>query len=174
MKETLTKQYLYLLFVLAFVLLPLSASGQETLSVTVTTDKQSYSFGQTILIAISVQQFGAPVASVTVFYELRGPQNQVIANGFGITDSTGKCMKQVTVDNDFPLGSYIVYVSVSANGQTAYATSAFQTIPEFTSSLGLVLVQSLAFLIPIIMLRSRAKRKPSQQPANGLNAPRND
>ena len=161
-------RYLYLLFALALVLLPIPASTQETLSVTVTTDKQSYSFGQIILIDISVQQFGAPVASVTVFYELRGPQNQVVANGFGITDSTGKCMKQVTVDNDFPLGSYVVYVSVSANGQTAYATSAFQTIPEFSSSLALVLVQSFAFLIAITMLRSRAKRKSAQQPADKI------
>ena len=162
----MSKRYLYLLFALALLLLPVSASSQETLSVTVSTDKQSYSFGQTILIAISVQQFGAPVASVTVYYELRGPQNQVIANGFGITDSTGKCMKQVTVESDFPLGSYIVYVSVSANGQTAYATSAFQTIPEFTSSLSLVLVQSFAFLIAVTMLRSRVKRKSAQQPAD--------
>ena len=155
-----------LLFVLVFMLLPVPAHGQVTLTVTVTTDKQSYSLGQTILIAISVQQSGAPVVSVEVFYELRGPQNQVIANGFGITDSTGKCMRQVTVENDFPLGSYIVYVSVSANGQTAYATSAFQTIPEFTSGLGLVLVQAFAFLIAITMLRSCAKRKFAEQPTD--------
>jgi hypothetical protein len=153
----LTKQYLCLLFVLALILLPVLTSGQETLSVTVTTDKQSYALGQTILIAISVQQFGAPVASVVVFYELRGPQNQVITNGFGITDSTGKYMRQITVGNDFPLGSYTVNVKVSANGQDASATSAFQTIPEFT--LGPLLIQLFSFLITITVLRSYRKRK---------------
>jgi hypothetical protein len=157
--DALGKQYLCLLFLLALILLPVPASGQETLSVTVTTDKQTYALGQTILIAITVQQFGGPVASVVVFYEVRGPQNLVITNGFGITDSTGKCTREVTVENSFPLGSYTVSVTVSANGQTASATSAFQTIPEFTSGLGLVLVQAFAFLIAITMMRSCAKRK---------------
>jgi hypothetical protein len=161
--DTLAKQYLFLLFLLALILLPVPTSGQENLSVTVTTDKQSYALGQTILIAISVQQFGAPVASVVVFYELRGPQNLVVANGFGITDSTGKCTREITVENSFPLGSYTVSVTVSANGQTASATSAFQTIPEFTSGLGLMLVQAFAFLIAMIMIRSGAKRKSAEQ-----------
>jgi hypothetical protein len=156
-------QYLCLLFVLALILLPVSTSGQETLTITVTTDQQSYALGQTILMAISVQQFGSPVASVAVFYELRGPQNQVITNGFGITDSTGKYAKQVTVENDFPLGAYTVYVSVSANGQTASATGAFRTIPEFTS--GPVL---LAFLIIITMLISCRKWKSAQQSGDKL------
>ena len=156
----LAKQYDYcLLLVLALLLVPISTSGQENLSITVTTDKQSYALGQTILIAASVQQFGAPVASVSVFYELRGPQNQVVTNGFGITDSTGKYTRAVTVGNDFPLGSCTVYVSVSANGQTASATSAFQTIPEFTSSLGLVLVQAFVLLIAITAIASRRKKK---------------
>jgi hypothetical protein len=159
----LAKQYRCLLFLLALMLLPVPASGQETLTVAVTTDKQSYALGQTILIAISVQQFGAPVASVVVFYELRGPQNLVITNGFGITDSTGKYMRRIAVGNDFPLGSYTVNVTVSANGQTASATSAFQTIPEFTSDLGLVLVQAFAFLIAITVLRSCARRKFAEQ-----------
>jgi hypothetical protein len=158
-------QYLCLLFVMALILLPVSTSGQETLTITVTTDQQSYSLGQSILMAISVQQFGSPVASVAVFYELRGPQNQVITDGFGITDSTGKYAKQVTVENDFPLGAYTVYVSVSANGQTASATSAFRTIPEFTSGLGPVL---LAFLITITMLISCRKWKSTQQSGDKL------
>jgi hypothetical protein len=150
-------RYFWLLIALAFILLPVSASGQETLSVTVTTNEQTYALGQTILIAISVQQFGAPVASVTVFFEVQGPQNQVITNGFGITDSTGKYMTQITIRNDLSLGSYTVIARVSANGQNASATSAFQTVPEFTSDL--ILVQLFAFFIAITMLRSYGKRK---------------
>lgn len=122
-----------------------------------TTDKQTYALGQTILIAVSVQQFGAPVASVVVFFELRGPQNQVITNGFGITDSAGKYMRQITIGNDFSLGSYSVIVKVSANGQDASATSAFQAIPEFSSDL--ILVQLFALFIAITMLRSYGKRE---------------
>jgi hypothetical protein len=151
------------------MLLLVPARGQSALSVTVTTDKQSYALGQTILIAISVQQFGAPVASVVVFYELRGPQNQAIANGFGITDSTGKCTIPVTVANNIPLGSYTVFVSVSANGQTASASSAFQTVPEFTSSLGLMMAQTFALLIAIIMLTLCRRRKPAEQSTNNLS-----
>jgi hypothetical protein len=162
------KQYLCLLFVLALMLLAVPTRAQENLTVTVTTDKQSYSLGQTILIAISVQQFNAPVASVVVHYELHGPQNQVITNGFGITDSTGKYMRQVTVGNDYPLGSYTVDASVSANGQTASASSAFQTIPEFTSSSGLVLVQALAFLIAITVLASYPRTN-SRRMADGIS-----
>lgn len=150
-------RYLCLLVALTLILLPVSTTGQETLSVTVTTDKQTYALGQTILIAVSVQQFGAPVASVVVFFELRGPQNQVITNGFGITDSTGKYMRQIIIGNDFFLGSYSVIVKVSANGQDATATSAFQTVPEFSSDL--ILVQLFAFFIAITMLRSCGKRK---------------
>jgi hypothetical protein len=150
-------RYLCLVVALTFILLPVSTSGQETLSVTVTTDKQTYALGQTILIAVSVQQFGAPVASVVVFFELRGPQNQVITNGFGITDSTGKYMRQIAIGNDFSLGSYSVIVKVSANGQDASATSAFQAVPEFSSDL--ILVQLLAFFIAITMLRSYRKRR---------------
>lgn len=164
----MAKQSLYLLFVLALILLPAPTNGQENLSVTVTTDKQSYALGQTILMIISVRQFGAPVVSVAVFYELLGPQNQVITNGFGITDSTGKYTKQVTVGNDFPLGSYTVYVNVSANGQTTSATSAFQTIPEFTSDPGLVLIQAFVFLIAITILTSCRKRKSPEQSADKL------
>ncbi len=144
-------------------LLPTLTSGQQNLSITVTTDKQTYAVGQAIFISILVQQSGAPAASVVVFYKLVGPQNQLITEGFGITDSTGKYMKMVTVGNDFPVGSYTAFASVSVNDETASATCAFQTVPEFAS--GLWLVQVVAFFIAITLL-SR-KRKPAQQSALG-------
>jgi Tfp pilus assembly protein PilZ len=166
----LAKQILCFLFVLVLMLLAVPTSAQENLTVTVTTDKQSYSLGQTILIAVSVQQFNAPVASVVVYYELRGPQNQVITNGFGITDSTGKYVRQVTVGNDFSLGSYTADVKVSANGQTASASSAFQTIPEFTSSSGLVLIQALAFLIAVTVLTAYRRTNSAELRRQNRNA----
>jgi hypothetical protein len=149
--------YLCVLVALMLILFPVSTGGQENLSIAVTTDKQTYALGQTILIAVSVQQFGAPVASVTVFYEVQGPQNQVITSGFGITDSTGKYMKQITIGNDLSVGSYTVTARVSANGQNASAISAFQTVPEFASDL--ILVQLFAFFSAIALLRSSRKRE---------------
>ncbi len=154
------RQFLLLLIV-ALMLLPTLTRGQENLSITVTTDKQTYAFGQIIFISILVQQSGAPAASVVVFYKLVGPQNQLMTDGFGITDSTGKYVKIVTVGNDFPVGTYTAYASVSVNDQTASATSAFQTVPEFAS--GFLFVQAVAFLIAIALL-SR-KRKPGEQAA---------
>jgi hypothetical protein len=149
----------FLLLALVVMLLAGPVSAQENLSVTVTTDKQTYALGQAIIISVSVQQFGAAVASVSIFYELRGPQNQAITSGFGITDSNGKYTKTATVANDFPLGSCTVYVSVSANGQTASATSAFQTIPEFNSGVGALLVQTFVLLIAIMAIKSRRRSR---------------
>jgi uncharacterized protein YfaS (alpha-2-macroglobulin family) len=141
------------------MLLPVLTPGQEALSITLTTDKQNYDLGQAVLFTVRVQQSGAPVASVVVFFELRDPQNHVMANGFGITDSTGKYSRQIMIGNDFPLGPYTVYVSVTANGQSASTTAVFQTIPEFVS--GSMLIQVSAFVIAISMLALYGKRKVS-------------
>ena len=143
------------LFALVFMLLAVPTLGQETLSITVSTDRKDYDLGQVILITVRVQQFGAPVANAVVYFELRDPQNQVRASGFeGVTDSSGKISWQVMIGNDFPLGSYIVYISVNAGGQSATAQIAFQTIPEFPSALVLV----FAFAIAIVMLEVYRKR----------------
>jgi len=152
----MARQYLCFLFVLVLMLLPVATRGQEALSITLTTDKKNYDLGQAVLFTVRVQQSGAPVASVVVFFELRGPHNQVITNGFGITDSTGKYSRQIAIGNDFPLGAYTVYVSVTANGQSASATAVFQAIPEFVS--GSMLVQVFAFVLAISLLRLRGKR----------------
>jgi hypothetical protein len=140
------RQCFCVFFVLALVLLPVPMFGQEALSVTVSTDKQDYDVGQVVLITVRVQQFGVPVANAEVYFQLRDPQNQVRANGFrGVTDSSGKLSWQVMVGSNYPLGSYSVYVSVNAGGQSATAQTAFQTIPEFPSILVLVVALAIAF-----------------------------
>lgn len=150
----MSRQYFCVLFV-ALMMLLVSALGQEALSITVSTDKQNYDRGQAVLITVKVQQFGAPVASTVVYFELRDPQNQVKASGFMITDSTGKYSKQIMIGDSFPLGSYTVYVSVTVGSQSASATAVFQTIPEFAFSLVLV----VAFVVAIGMLSAFGKRE---------------
>jgi len=140
------RQFFCVLFVLALMLMPVPMFGQEALSVTVSTDKQDYDLGQVVLVTVRVQQFGLPVANAEVYFQLRDSQNQVKASGFrGVTDSSGKLSWQVIVGNNYPLGSYSVIVSVNAAGQSATAQTAFQTIPEFPSSLVLVVTLAIAF-----------------------------
>jgi hypothetical protein len=143
----MSRLYFCGLFILGLMLLSVPAFGQETLSVTVTTDKLDYDLGQVVLITVRAHQFGAPVANAQVYFELCDPQNQVKASGFvrGVTDSSGKVSWQVMVGSNYPLGSYTVYVSINAGGQTATAQTAFQTIPEFPSILVLVVALAIAF-----------------------------
>jgi hypothetical protein len=148
------RHYLCLLFVLA-LMLPYSALGQESLSITVSTDKQNYGLGQIVVFTVKVQQAGAPLAHTPVYYELRDSQNQVRANGLITTDDTGRYTKQITIGDNFPLGSYTVYVRVTVGSQTASATTAFQTIPEFPSDV--VLLFTLAVGIGILGASRRRK-----------------
>lgn len=161
----MSRQYLYLLPVLALTLLPVSTLGQEALSITVTTDKQSYDLGQAVLITVRVQQFGAPVANVLVYFELRDPQHQVRASGTMITDSTGKYTRQILIGNELPLGSYTVYVTATVGNQSASAETVLQTIPEFPSTL--VLMFALVIAIGI----SRVYPKKGNLPKNTTIAP---
>jgi hypothetical protein len=151
-----------IMFALACMLLAVPTFGQDTLSVTVSTDKQDYDLGQAVLITVRVRQFGAPVANAVVYFELRDPQNQVRAKGFeGVTDSSGKLSWQIMIGNDFRLGSYVVYVSVNAGGQSATAQTAFQTIPEFSSIL--VLVVAVAMTVGMLDVY-RAKERACSAP----------
>jgi uncharacterized protein YfaS (alpha-2-macroglobulin family) len=144
----MSKRYFYALFIVGLALLPISALGQDTLTVTVSTDKQNYDRGQFVLITVEVQKSGMPVTSTTVYFELRDPSGQPISSGFMITDSTGHYTKQIMIGNTSPLGSYTVYVSVTVGDESASATAVFQTVPEFGSSLALlfVIVAAIALL----------------------------
>lgn len=104
----MNRPHVFLMFVVA-LMLPILALCQGSLSITVSTDKQEYGLGQIVIFTIQVQQSGAPVAHTSVYYELRDSQNQVRANGLITTDDTGRFTKQITIGNDFPLGSYAVY-----------------------------------------------------------------
>jgi len=141
-------------------MLPYSALGQQPLSITVSTDKQNYGLGQIIVFTVEVQQAGAPMAHTPVYYELRDSQNQTRANGLITTDDTGRYTKQITIGDDFPLGSYTVYVRVTVGSQTASATTTFQTIPEFPSDI--VLLFTLAVGIGILGT-SRKKKLSGKQ-----------
>jgi len=143
------------LLALALMLLVVPTIGQEALSITVSTDRRDYGLGQAVLITATVRQFGAPVANAVVYFELRDPQNQIKASGFMFTDSLGKCSRQTMIGNDFPLGSYTANVRVTVGNQSASATTAFQTIPEFPSSL----VLALALVIAIGMLEVYRKKE---------------
>ena len=140
-------------------MLPHSASGQASLSITVTTDKQDYGLGQIVMFTVQVQQSGGPVAHAPVYFELRDSQNEVRANGLISTDDTGKYTKQITIGNDFPLGSYTVYVRVTVGSQTQSATAAFQTISEFTSGMALILALAMGASVVEVCRRRNFNRK---------------
>jgi hypothetical protein len=136
-------------------LLPVSALAQDALIVTVTTDKQTYDQGQFVLITVEVLKSGTPAAYTTVYYQIRDPAGQPISSGFIITDSTGHYTKQIMIGNDFPLGSYEVYVSVTIGDESASATADFQTVPEFNSSLALL----SAFVAAVGVLTAFGKKR---------------
>lgn len=146
---------LFAVIVLTLIPLLVPALGQTSLTITVSTDKQNYDLGQLIVITGSVHQSGAPVPNAVVVFELRDPQNQVKASGFMNTDSSGAYSRQLTIGNDFPLGAYTVYVSVTVGSQSASATTKFQAIPEFLSSL----VPVIALVITIGILRGNGKQE---------------
>jgi hypothetical protein len=154
----MNRAYLCLLFVLA-LMLPAPAVSQTSLSITVGTNSQDYGLGQIVLVTVKVELSGAPVAHTPVYYELRDPRNQTIANGLMTTDDTGRYTKQIAIGNDFPLGSYTVYVTVTVGSQTASATASFQTIPEFPSYM--VLVFTLGISVGI--LGAFGRRRPSRK-----------
>jgi len=148
-------RYFFAFFTLALALLPVSALAQDTLMITVTTDKQTYDQGQFVLITVEVLKSGTPAAYTTVYYQIRDPAGQPISSGFIITDSTGHYTKQIMIGNDFPLGSNEVYVSVTIGDESASATADFQTVPEFNSSLALL----SAFVAAVGMLTAFGKRE---------------
>lgn len=147
-------------------MLPLSAFCQAPLVITVTTDKQDYGLGQIVTFTVQVQLSGGPVAHTPVYFELRDPQNKVRVNGLISTDDTGKYTKQITIGNDFPLGSYTVYVRVTVGSQTSSATAAFQTIPEFTSDMPLMLALAMGVSIMEACRRRKFNRKQSSLSRN--------
>jgi hypothetical protein len=153
------RAHLCLLFVLA-LMLPVPAVSQNPLSISVVTNSQNYGLGQVVLVTVKVELSGAPVAQTPVYYELRDPLNQTITNGLITTDDTGRYTKQIMIGNDFPLGSYTVYVRVTVGSQTASATASFQTIPEFSSYIVLVFTLgiSLGILGPFGKRRSSRKQ----------------
>jgi hypothetical protein len=147
----------YVLFVVGLALLPVSALGQDTLAVTVSTNKQNYDRGQFVLITVEVQKSGTPLKSTTVYYELIDPLGEQISSGFMITDSTGRYTKQVMIGNSSPLGSYTVYVSVTVGDESASATASFQTVPEFNSSVALL----VAIVAAVALLTAFRKKENS-------------
>jgi hypothetical protein len=147
-------RHFFAFFTLALALLPVSALAQDTLIITVTTDKQTYDQGQFVLIAVEVLKSGTPLAYTTVYYQIRDPAGQQISSGFMITDSTGHYTKQITIGSDFPLGSYEVYVSVTVGDEAASATAVFQTVPEFSSSLAL-----LSAFVAVVGMSTAFRRK---------------
>jgi hypothetical protein len=144
----------YAFFMLALVLLPVSALAQDTLTITVSTDKQTYDQGQFVLITVEVLKSGTPVAYTTVYYQILDPVGKPISSGFMITDSTGHYTKQIMIGNDFPLGLYEAYVSVTVGDESASATAVFQTVPEFSSSLAL-----LSAFVAVVGMSTAFRRK---------------
>ena len=140
--------------VLAFLVA--SVSGQGPVTLTVTTDKQVYDRGTVLAITGQVQDSGSPVPNVVVVFELRDSQNNVKASGFATTDQAGAFSRTITVGNDFAVGSFTVYVSVTVGDQTASNSVSFQVVPEFPLGPGLVMLVAFAVALSFLKKTGRA------------------
>lgn len=149
---------LALALVIALQLLSLSpsnAAGQ--LSVTVSTDKQSYGPGELITIDGMVRdETSQAVAFVTVSIQVNDPSGNPIHITSVLSGVDGSFSDQFTVPAGSVDGGYTVFTTATKPGYTeASNQTAYTVIPEFPVSnmLGLILPALFATMIVV-------KRKP--------------
>jgi peptide/nickel transport system substrate-binding protein len=121
-KEGMKLKALAILFML--LLMPY-ALAQGALEITISTDSDSYNAGETVTFSGRVTLAGNPIEGAIVVFEVRNPQNTVIASGYATTSSDGGYSKQFTLPSDAQSGTYKIYVSVNYQGQAASTETAF-------------------------------------------------
>ena len=137
---------------------PLNAGGQ--LSVTVSTDRQTYGLEETVTITGNVSDGnlqGVPFASVSI--QVVSPSGDPMHIASVITSADGTYTDQFTVPAGSTDGGYVIYVTASKPGYSdASSQTAYTVIPEFPISGSLWLM-----LLSILFVALFARRKQSNR-----------
>ena len=153
------KRSMLCIVLLAVVLLPFAtkpANGAGQLTVTLSTDKQSYEAGQ--LITITGQVLDAnlqAVALASLSVQVNDPDSKTIHIASIISSVDGSFTDQFTIPVGSSNGSYTVFATASKTGYTDASTQiAYAVVPEFSTSYMAWLV-FLPILLAILVTRKR-------------------
>ena len=94
------------------------------LSVTLTTDKASYTRGQIVTITTGVSANGSPVANASATVTIT-KANGTVLKGTATTGTSGTIVWQLQLGTLDPVGTYQVRMDASVNGLTGTATRSF-------------------------------------------------
>ena len=150
---------LYIMLLMAMILLPFAmkptnAAGQ--LTVTVSTDKQSYEAGQLITITgqvLDTSLQGVALASVSI--QVNDPNGKPIHLASIISSMDGSFTDQFTIPADSFNGSYTVFATASKTGYTDASTQiVLAVVPEFSTSYMAWLI-ILPIFLAILVARKR-------------------
>jgi len=98
------------------------------LTVTVTTDKTSYTRGKTVAITVGVNADGSPVANVSVTVTIT-KANGTVVKQTALTGTSGTTVSKLRLKQTDLIGTYQVRADASLNGITGSATGSF-TVQE--------------------------------------------
>jgi hypothetical protein len=151
---------LFLIFLIWAVVVPLTmhySYGANKLSVTLSTDKQSYDPGEVVMITgtVSDQSMnGVPLASVSI--QVNDPIGNAIHVGWILSTADGHYEDQFIAQNNSMNGGYSIYVTASKPGYVdATAQAGCIITPEFQASH----VQWLTPLTLLLLVLLAEKRK---------------
>jgi hypothetical protein len=151
---------LFLLFLILAAVVALTVDysyGANQLSVTVSTDKQSYDPGEAVLIAgrvLDQSMNGVTLASVSI--QVNDPSEKPIHVGWILSTTDGYYEDQFIAQNSSMNGGYSIYVTASKPGYVdATAQAGCIIAPEFQASH----VQSLMPLTLLFLVLLAEKRK---------------
>jgi hypothetical protein len=101
-----------------------SFGGGAPLSVTVATDRASYSPGQTVSSTAVVTSGGNPVANTTVTFTVT-KSNGAVVTGTATTGANGAAVYKLRIGRKDPVGIYQVGAKENDGGTTVTATTSF-------------------------------------------------
>jgi len=113
------------LLLAAVALAPVLAAAQSLL-VTVSTDKPSYTPGEQVVVSGYVLLDGTPVGGALVAIQVSDPSGNPIVSRTRSTDSSGAYSVAFNLPLNAQEGTYTVYASASYQGHTASNSDTFQ------------------------------------------------
>ena len=139
---------------LSFAMKPTNAAGQ--LTVTLSTDKQSYEAGQLITINGQVLDTNLQgVALATVSIQVNDPNGKPIHLASIISSIDGSFTDQFTIPASSFNGSYTVFATASKTGYTDSSNQiVYAVVPEFSTS-DMAWLVLLPIFLAILVTRRR-------------------
>lgn len=129
-----TPKYLHLLVILLTLLTfatALNVNASSTLNITVETSKLSYYIGESIDVFGNLTLDGFPAQNELVALTVHDPNNSPVVTRTPSTDVFGIYDVTFELSVEAPLGTYMIYVSSSHDGENATNNTTFQLM-EFT------------------------------------------